>query len=243
VIGTTTAWRYHWDGTTLERDDRWQVRYRTEPGQSYGWDPVIAGGNVWFLDNGAHDYATTMRGAGRASGAVHLIRVSLQDPSDRELVEVCEAPYGTVTDPPLYDATRRIAIAYDSGNGVVQAFRFRTSLEPLWRREFSHAAHMVQFPDTGELVVHDFHGPALARTRVGRGIARRAAPLAASGALRRAAARRAGDEVVVVDIESGAQRACARVPSMFQSVLFPAPGFDRDLYWCTFSTLARLAVA
>jgi hypothetical protein len=30
---------------------------------------------------------------------------------------------------------------------------------------------------------------------------------------------------------------------MFQSVLFPAPGWDRDLYWCTFSTLARLAVA
>ncbi len=28
-----------------------------------------------------------------------------------------------------------------------------------------------------------------------------------------------------------------------QSVVFPAPGFDRDLYWCTMSTLARLAVA
>jgi hypothetical protein len=29
---------------------------------------------------------------------------------------------------------------------------------------------------------------------------------------------------------------------MFQSVLFPAPGWGRDLYWCTFSTLARLEV-
>jgi hypothetical protein len=30
---------------------------------------------------------------------------------------------------------------------------------------------------------------------------------------------------------------------MFQSVLFPTPGLQRDLYWCTFSTLARLEVA
>jgi hypothetical protein len=30
---------------------------------------------------------------------------------------------------------------------------------------------------------------------------------------------------------------------MFQSVLFPAPGWGRDLYWCTFSTVARLEVA
>jgi hypothetical protein len=29
---------------------------------------------------------------------------------------------------------------------------------------------------------------------------------------------------------------------MFQSVLFPAVGWERDLYWCTFSTLARLEV-
>jgi hypothetical protein len=48
--------------------------------------------------------------------------------------------------------------------------------------------------------------------------------------------------VLVVDIETGVERARARVPTMFQSVLFPAPGFGRDLYWCTFSTLARLEV-
>ncbi len=47
---------------------------------------------------------------------------------------------------------------------------------------------------------------------------------------------------MIVDIETGDERARARVPSMFQSVVFPAPGFDRDLYWCTFSTLARLEV-
>ena len=28
-----------------------------------------------------------------------------------------------------------------------------------------------------------------------------------------------------------------------QSVVFPAPGFDRDIYWVTMSTIARVAVA
>ena len=34
----------------------------------------------------------------------------------------------------------------------------------------------------------------------------------------------------------------AAVPSLFQSVVFPAAGWERDLYWCTFSTLARVEV-
>jgi hypothetical protein len=183
-----------------------------------------------------------MRGAGAAPGPVRLIRVSLNDPDDREAVEVCGAPRGTVTDPPLYDARRRIAVAYDSGNGVVQAFRYTGRLERLWRRDLAHAAHMIVFPDTGELVMHDFHGPAFARTGIARAVAHRTAGLVRSAAVRRAGARLSGDDVIVLDIETGAERARARVPSMFQSVLFPAPGFGRDLYWCTFSTLARVEV-
>jgi hypothetical protein len=243
AVGATTVWRYRWDGRRLERDDDWRPGYHQGPRHSYGWDPVIAGGQLWFLDNGAHDYSTTMHGAGRSPGPVHLIRVSLRDANDREVVEICGTPRGAVTDPPLYDAARRIAVAYDSANGVVQAFRFDGSLRPLWQRRLEHAAHMILFPDSGELVLHDFHGPRLARTRVARVAGRRSAGLARSAAVRRALARTAGDDVVVVDIATGRERARARVPSMFQSVLFPAPGFQRDLYWCTFSTLARLVVA
>lgn len=96
-----------------------------------------------------------MLGAGVAKGPVHLIRISLSDPTDHELVEVCGAPRGTATDPPLYDPERRIAIGYDSGNGALSAFRFSGRLEPLWQRPPAHAAHMIRYPDTGELVVHD----------------------------------------------------------------------------------------
>ncbi len=243
VVGVTTVWRYRWDGRRLERDTVWSFPYHGGAGHSYGWDPVISGGHLWLLDNGAHRYTTTMQGAGVASGPVRLLRVSLSDSRHHESVEVSGLPRGTVTNPPLYDAERRIAIGYDSGNGVVQAFRFGARLEPLWRRELAHAAHMIHFPDTGEVVLHDYHGPAAARTRLARELAGRWSGPARSPRIRRALGRRSGDDVTVVEIETGVELARARVPSMFQSVLFPAAGFGRDLYWCTFSTLARLEVA
>lgn len=242
VVGATTAWRYRWDGRRLERDESWQLRYHGGPGHSYGWDPVVSGGQVWFMDNGAHDYGTTMRGAGVSSGPVRLIRVSAADCADTEAVDVSGLGRGAVTDPPLYDPARRIAVGYDSANGVVQAFRYEDTLVPLWRAELDHAAHMVFFPSTGELVMHHFRCPRFARTALARRVGRATAGLMQSSSVRRALARRSADEVVVLDIESGSERARCPVPSMFQSVLFPAPGFERDLYWVTFSTLARLEV-
>ena len=242
AVGTSTVFRYRWDGKRPERDREWELRYLTGTLNSHGWDPVIAGGQLWFLDNGDHDFSTTMRGAGRSPGPVHLHRVSLADVDDHEAVAVCGIARGAVTDPPLYDPERKVAVAYDSANGVVQAYRFDGSLQPLWRRELDHAAHMILFPETGELVLHDFCGPAFGRTRLARAAGRRSSGLARWATFRRAIARTSGDDVVVVDIENGVERARARVPSMFQSVLFPSPGFGRDLYWCTFSTLARLEV-
>ncbi len=236
VVGARTVMRLR-DGAL---DGGWRLEY-LQPGGSYGWDPVVAGGQLWFMDNGDHDFVTTMRGAGVAPGPVHLIRVSLADADDHEIVEVCGLPRGAVTDPPLYDDTREIAVAYDSANGVVQAFRFDGTLRPLWRRELSHAAHMLLFSESGELVLHDFHGPAWQRTRLGRALGRRfTAPLRHAG-LRRVFSRFSRDDVVVLDIETGEERGRTPVPTLMQSVVFPAPGFDRDLYWCTMTTIARVA--
>lgn len=241
VVGARSVFRLRFDGERLERDESFGGPYLA-PSGSYGWDPVVAGGQLWFLDNGAHDYVTTMRGAGIAAGPVHLVRVSLADPEDVERVEVCGAARGAVTNPPLYDPARRVAVAYDSANGVVQGFRFDGRLTPIWRRELSHAAHMVLHPASGELLLGDFHGPAIGRTRAGRAVSRRVTAVMRSPRLRRLAARTSRDEVVVVDIETGAERARAAVPSLMQSVLFPAPGFGRDFYWCTMTTIARIAV-
>jgi hypothetical protein len=202
----------------------------------------IAAGETLALAAHRDAYVTTMRGAALGTGSVRLIRVSAADCSDHEIVEVSRLSRGAVTDPPLYDAERRIAVGYDSANGVVQAFRFEKRLLPLWRRELDHAAHMVFFPASGELVMHHFRSGRFARTGLARTLGRASAGLARSAAVRRAMASRTADEVVVLDIETGAERARCPVPSMSQSVLFPAPGFERDLYWCTFSTLARLRV-
>lgn len=154
LIGDHTAFRYRWDGAQLALDD-WRFRYRTRDDQSYGWDPVIAGGHVWFMDNGEHRYAGTMVGKGVAAGPVHLVRVAVDDPGDHELVEISGAPAGAVTNPPLYDPGRRLAVAYDSANGVLAAFDFDGSLSLRWRRDLNTAGHLAWFPDDGVLVAYD----------------------------------------------------------------------------------------
>ena len=50
-----------------------------------------------------------------------------------------------------------------------------------------------------------------------------------------------GDDVVVLDIESGRERARADGKPV-QSVVFPAVGFGRDVYYCSFGMLARVWV-
>jgi hypothetical protein len=239
AVGVSTVYGYAWDGESLE--PFMEVPY-LDPGQSYGWDPVIEGGHLWFMDNGEHRYSSTMLGAGVAPGPVHLIRVSLSDPSDRESLPVGSGRRGAITDPPLYDPERRIALAYDSANAVVAAFRFADRLEPLWERRLAHSAHMIRYPDTGEVVLHDWSGPWLARSRFAHALGERAGWIPRRPRLRAIADQRARDDVVVIDLESGQERARASVPTMFQSVLFPAVGWERDIYWCTFSTLARLEV-
>jgi hypothetical protein len=130
------------------------------------------------------------------------------------LTEICGAPNGIVANPPAVDAGRRIAVGYDSGNGVLAAFAFGTGTpEALWRREQDHACHPLLYPDTGELVTADFD------------------------------AARGTDQVVVLDVATGKEKARADTGSPVQSVLFPCPGFGRDFYLCSFLTVTRVSVA
>ncbi|MBM3673970.1 MAG: hypothetical protein FJW88_03285 [Actinobacteria bacterium] len=214
VVGDHTAFRYRWDAAaaTLTRDEGWRVPYR-RPDQSFGWDPVIAGGQVWWMDNGEHVWTGSLRGGGVAPGALHLVRAAVADAADHELVEVSGLPHGVIVNPPLFDPERGIAVAYDSGNGVVAGMRRSEAdgLVLLWRRELGQGMHMIRFPDTGEVVAGD-HGPE-------------------------------GEHVVVLDVETGEVRGRVATGSPIQSVVFPAPGWDRDVYTTTFTTLTRVSVA
>jgi hypothetical protein len=49
--------------------------------------------------------------------------------------------------------------------------------------------------------------------------------------------------MVVLDLDSGAEKARVEVPSPTQGYLFPAPGFGRDVYYQSLTTIARVVVA
>jgi hypothetical protein len=216
VVGDHRLFRVHWDGTDLTLDASFDARYRTLDGQTYGWDAVLDAGAAWFLDNGdgSERYAGTFRGQGISSAPLHLLRVDLTTGVVR-LTEICGLPGGVIANPPAIDPERRIAVGYDSGNGVLAGFAFDEddgTLEPRWTRHQDHAGHPLRYPDTGELVTGDYDST------------------------------RMMDQVVVLDLESGAELARADTASPVQSVLFPSPGFGRDLYYCSFTTLARVSV-
>lgn len=214
VVGTSTLFRVRWDGVGLELDEGFAGRYRTIPGQTYGWDAVVALGAAWFLDNGegSERYTGTLRGRGISTAPLHLVRVDLVTAAV-DLTEICGRPNGLVANPPVVDEARRIVVGYDSANGVLAAFDVadngRTTLR--WQREQNHACHALLFADTGELVTNDHD------------------------------ATRMADAIVVLDVETGEERLRVDAGSAVQSVLFPAPGFGRDFYYCSFAALTRVA--
>jgi hypothetical protein len=215
VVGDQRLMRVRWNGATLQFDVDFDGRYRTLAGQTYGWDPVLAAGAAWFLDNGegGNRYVGTMRDRGVSEAPLHLVRVDLTTGAT-SLTEICGLPNGLIVNPPAIDARRRIAVGYDSGNGVLAAFSFdeegRTT--PLWQRQQNHACHPLLFADTGELFTNDHDGA------------------------------RFMDQFVVLDIVTGNELLRADSASPAQSVLFPTPGFNRDIYLCTFTTVSRLVV-
>jgi hypothetical protein len=206
IVGDTSLLRAHWDGRHLHLDTRFAATYLRHEGQSYGWDCVIAAGSAWFLDNGdgSEGFSGTLRGHGLATAPLHLVRVDLETGAV-SMVEVCGLEKGLIANPPVVDERRRIVVGYDSGNGVVTGFDLDT-LEPRWQREQDHAAHLLLYEESGELVTGD-HA-----------------------------------DVVVLDVASGAERARVDTGSGLQSVLFPAPGFERDFYLCSLLTVTRVWV-
>jgi hypothetical protein len=179
VVGDTSLLRARWDGAKLDLDDDFAATYRTLEGQTYGWDCVLAGGAAWFLDDGdgAEAYDGTLRGHGRSTAPLHLVRVDLES-AEVSMTEVCGRPGGLVANPPVVDEARGVVVGYDSGNGCLTAFAL-DSLVVRWQRDQDHASHMILFESSGELVTGDgtdvvvldiASGAELARAPSGHGI-------------------------------------------------------------------------
>ncbi|QGG94323.1 hypothetical protein [Actinomarinicola tropica] len=160
VVGVTALHRLAWEpaaGTLAPAAP--SVTYLDDEVHSFGWDPVVDAGAIWWMDGGDHTFAEgmTMLGNGVAPGANRLWRFPL-DGAAPAWVEISGRPGGAVTNPPIVDPTRGLVVAYDSANGVAAAFDV-DDLSPRWRTELRTAQHLVLFPDTGELIADD-HDPA-----------------------------------------------------------------------------------
>lgn len=247
AVGTTRLFRLRLDRDAgrLAVDEDWQPSYGPAPGRAFGWDPVIADEHVFWMDQGRNRVDRSMVGAGSDPDPVRLWWARLDDGTTRS-TEISGLPYGTESNPPGWDPEGRIVVAYDAGNAVVRAWRLAgDELEPLWRRdELAHAGHLILYPDTRELVVGDFRDSGLLRRRAVRPAMRALGPLLSrSGFARRRSLREGCDHLVVLDLDTGAERGRVAVPSPSQGFLFPAPGFGRDLLYQSITTIARVEVA
>lgn len=248
AVGTTTVFRLRLDRAAgrLEIDDGWRPSYGPAPGRSYGWDPVITDEHVLWMDNGRNHTDRTMLGTGESPDPVRLWWARRDDGDAVRSVEISGLPFGTESNPPGWDPVNRIVIAYDAGNAVLRAWRMTgDELEPLWRRDgFAHAGHLIVYPDTRELVAQDWRDvPAMRRPLVRRTLRPALQFIGQLAAARRASLRTGSDRLVVLDLDTGADKARVDVPSPSQGFLFPAPGFERDVYYQSLTTIARVVVA
>ena len=251
VVGVDHAMRVKWNGTSLELDD-WRHRYRTGEGAGYGWDPVVALNRLWFLDQGRHRFRVSMRGSALDSGPVRLHSIPLDDPSGATAVNVCGDAWGAITNPPLIDPERRIAVGYDTANGWMTAFDIPAdpTAAPTvkWTKQIDSGPHLLRWAESGELLACDHRAPWPLHTR----LASRLLDGSLSDALRRSGertpsleprlARFAGEDAVVIDLESGLERGRATMPVLAQSVMFPTAGANRDAILTSMTAIFRVGV-
>ena len=138
----------------------------------------------------------------------------MRDARDHAALPVCGLPGGSITNPPLVDLQRRIVVGYDSANRHLAAWRFD--------------------PDSGAMA------PLWRKSDFG--CASHMLLMAPTGGLLVNDYRRRAEEVVLLDITTGAEQGRVRSGGLMQGVVFPSPGWSRDIYWSSMGRLARVFV-
>lgn len=238
VPGTERILRYHWDGRTLQADDSWCPSYRTAGRGGMAWDVTVVDGRVWLMDNG--DIPGVIRrvvdgtrhspnqspdeqpGAGASTvlfeqpdwtEPIRATGVATSDATEVLQVLATELPAGWVIAPPLvHDG---VVVLWDTGNTGVAAFDVGSGGPPemLWFQPFRNSMQPLLFPESGELIMNDF---------------------------RLLAENVTSDDLVVLDFRTGQMKARVPTGSTRMNGMFLTPGWDRDVYYCSLGTVARV---
>ncbi len=242
VPGSTRLFRFSWDGAGLRRDGSWEPTYRRADRGGLAWDTTISNGRVWLMDNGNvpgietrfSEIPAKRSGPGAPghnlgipptwSEAVRAIGISVDDDGDVIELVPTEHPGGWVIAPPL--VSDDVVVAWDTGNMGIAAFDLSggpggsggaggAAGEMLWFQPFRPSMHAMLYPSTHELVINDF---------------------------RMLADNETSDDLVVLDIRTGQMKARVPTGATRLNAMFLCPGWQRDLYYCTSGTVARIRV-
>jgi hypothetical protein len=229
VPGTEHLWRLRIDGDDIAIDD-WRPRYRDAHGRfGLSWDACLSAGACWIMDcgdihsvrrihttepNGRFDTPPgrdlSWRLPAPWPGAQRLLRVSLDDPTDIVSIEPFGTPGGGIIAPPVHVPEADLAIAWDSINGGLAGISTADG-----------ALDIVWHLDiraSMQPVVFPDSGELVINDFTADG----------------------HDHLVVVDIATGEPIDRVSTGSRVANGMFLTAGGDRDVFYCSTLTVARV---
>lgn len=223
-IYTSTAThvkRLKYANRVLTEDAEWGATYHVPVEgevQSDGWDTCIGSGSVWMMDAGRPP-----TWIGPSSAPQRAFRFSIDNPSDRDVVDHISKPFAFNPGPPLYDPERKILVHYDTINRTVVAHKYAGpggGMGVLWKHDIRNTVQMMLYPDTGELVLED--SPKVLSVSNGKYF---------------------NGFAVVLDISTGQEKGRAPLNHKGTMGMFLCPGFERDFYVAAINgTIARVMI-
>ncbi len=228
VPGTEHLWRLRWQAGELRLDSDWSPRYRQAGAdQGLAWDACLSDGAAWLMDNGdipsvREIFAVHPNGRGveatRLSwrrpapwqGAQRLIRCGVDAQDDVRSLAFFEQRGGGIIAPPVHMPELGIAVAWDSLNGGLAGIRADA--------DGLHVAWTTEIRPSMQPVVFPESGELVINDFDPE----------------------RGDDLVVVDLESGDLLSRASTGSRLANGMFLMPGGQRDVYYCTTGSIARV---
>lgn len=232
VPGTEHVWRLVVRDASLAIDD-WRPRYRFADGDhGLAWDACLSDGACWLMDcgdigsvrrihsthpNGRFDVSPGRELSWRApapwTGAQRLLRIALDDPTDVESIEPFGTAGGGIIAPPVHVPELAMAIAWDSLNGGLAGID--TSGENL------AVAWQLPVRPSMQPVVFPDSGELVINDFTDSG----------------------HDDIIVVDIASGALVDRVATGSRIANGMFLTAGRRRDVFYATTLALAHVTWA